>query len=465
MPTQTMTTTTSAASVRARSGDLFGHPRALAFLFSTEMWERFSYYGMRALLVLYMVKYLLHQGQVEHVIGISQLKGVLESMFGPLGVQPFSSHIYGLYTGLVYLTPFFGGLLADRVLGQHRTVLLGAALMAAGHFMMAFEPLFLFALILLILGNGAFKPNISAQVGALYAPGDPRRDRAYSIFYVGINLGAFLAPLICGTLGEEIGWHYGFAAAGIGMTIALAIYVCALPSLPIDELHMARLQGTDKEPLGEEQRRAIAALFALCIPSTFFWATYEQQGNTLALWAEDHTDRFINLLVWRGEIPVTWFQAFNPFLIFAFTPLVIALWRKQAERGTEPSTVVKMAIGCFGVTLANLVMACAAWRAGGDEASWLWLLGYFVIITLGELYISPIGLSLVSKLSPARMVSMLMGLWLSTSFVGNFMAGWLGSFWSGMDKTFFFLMIAGIALCAGAAILPFDKPLRSVIAE
>ena len=158
-------------------------------------------------------------------------------MFGPLGVQPFASHIYGLYTGLVYLTPVFGGLIADRLLGQHRTVLLGAALMAIGHFMMAFEPLFLIALTTLILGNGAFKPNMAAQVGGLYAPGDPRRDRAYSIFYVGINLGAFLAPLVCGTLGEEIGWHYGFTAAGVGMTIALVIYICGMPTLPPDELH------------------------------------------------------------------------------------------------------------------------------------------------------------------------------------------------------------------------------------
>ncbi len=198
--------------------DLFGHPRALGYLFATEMWERFSYYGMRALLVLYMVKYLLEPERARHVIGLSAFKTVLESIFGPLAAQPFASHIYGFYTGLVYLTPILGGLLADRVLGQRRTVIIGAALMAAGHFAMAFEQFFLFALGLLILGNGAFKPNISTQVGELYAPGDRRRDRAFSIFYVGINLGAFLAPLICGTLGEELGWHYGFAAAGFGMT-------------------------------------------------------------------------------------------------------------------------------------------------------------------------------------------------------------------------------------------------------
>jgi proton-dependent oligopeptide transporter, POT family len=459
----------STAEQRHRSsqgaGDLFGHPRGLTFLFATEMWERFSYYGMRALLVLYMVKLLLLPGHAENVIGLATLRSWFEAMTGPLGVQPFSSHIYGLYTGLVYLTPVFGGMLADRVLGQHRTIVLGAAMMAIGHFMMAFESLFLLALTMLILGNGAFKPNMSAQVGGLYARGDPRRDRAYSIFYVGINLGAFLAPLICGTLGEQLGWHYGFTAAGIGMTIALAIYLYAMPELPPDELHKARAAGIENKPLRRSERRGILALIALFVPTTLFWATYEQQGNTIVLWADDHTDRTIDLIFWHGEIPVTWFQAFNPFMIFAFTPLVVALWAWQAKRGKEPSTVTKMSIGCFGVTLANLIMVAAAWRAAGDEASWLWLLGYFVVITIGELYLSPIGLSLVSKVAPARMVSMLMGVWLATSFAGNLIAGWLGSFWAGMDKTTFFLIIAGIAFFAGTVILAFDRPLKRAIGD
>ena len=305
-----------------------------------------------------------------------------------------------------------------------------------------------------------------AQVGSLYAPGDLRRDRAYSIFYVGINLGAFLAPLVCGTLGEELGWHYGFTAAGVGMTIALAIYLYAMPRLPPDELHRARAAGVEKKPLDRNEWRAVLALVVLFVPTTLFWATYEQQGNTIALWADDYTDRYVNLIVWRGEIPVTWFQAFNPFMIFAFTPFLVALWAWQAKRGAEPSTVTKMSIGCFGVTLANLIMLGAVWQAGGGpSASWLWLLGYFAVITIGELYISPIGLSLVSKIAPARMVSMLMGLWLATSFTGNFIAGWLGSFWSGMDKSMFFLMIAGIAMIAGAVILAFDRPLKSVIED
>jgi proton-dependent oligopeptide transporter, POT family len=445
--------------------DLFGHPKGLTFLFTTEMWERFSYYGMRALLVLYMTKYLLIPEHSGNVLGLAGLKHGLEAVFGPLDVQPFSSQIYGFYTALVYLTPVFGGLLADRVLGQRRTVIIGAILMAIGHFLMAVEPLFLFALAALILGNGAFKPNISTQVGGLYPPGDRRRDRAYSIFYVGINVGAFLAPLVCGTLGEEAGWHYGFAAAGVGMLIGLAIYLYAMPLLPPDELQKARAAHAEKRPLDRGEWRAVAALLVLFVPNTLFWATYEQAGNTVALWADANTDRAINLLFWAGEIPTTWFQAFNPFMIFAFTPFVVALWTRQAARGTEPSTISKMALGCLGVAAANLIMALAAFEAGGGKASWLWLFWYFAVVTVGELYLSPVGLSLVTKVAPARILSMMMGVWLATSFVGNFLAGYIGSFWSRMDKPEFFLLVAAIAALASAAIFACRWPLRGTLRE
>src|SRR5690242_2147514 len=219
------------------------------------MWERFSYYGMRSLLVLYMTKFLLLSDHSGNVIELASLKRALEGVFGPLDVQPLSSQIWGLYTGLVYFTPIFGGLLADRVLGQRRTVIIGAVLMAFGHFMMASERLFLFALLALILGSGCFKPNISTQVGSLYTGGDPRRDRAYSIFYVGINLGAFLAPLVCGTLGETAGWHYGFAAAGIGMLAGLASYLYASPMLPPDRITPAG----GRTPLPGDDRRILGA--------------------------------------------------------------------------------------------------------------------------------------------------------------------------------------------------------------
>jgi proton-dependent oligopeptide transporter, POT family len=452
-------------TVAGLRGDLFGHPKGLTFLFTTEMWERFSYYGMRSLLVLYMTKYLLLRGRAEGTLGLSGLKGGLEAIFGPLDIQPLSSQIYGLYTALVYLTPIFGGLLADRVLGQRRTVVVGAVLMAIGHFMMAVEQLFLFALLALILGSGAFKPNISTQVGGLYAPGDRRRDRAYSIFYVGINIGAFLAPLVCGTLGEEAGWHYGFAAAGIGMLIGLAIYLYALPLLPADELQKAKESHSARRALDGNEWRSVIALLILFVPTTLFWATYEQSGNTIVLWADAKTDRTIDFFGLVSQIPTTWFLAFNPFMIFAFTPFVVALWTRQAARGSEPATVSKMALGCFGVAVANLIMALAAFHTGGGQASWLWLFGFFVVLTIGELYLSPVGLSLVTKITPARILSMMMGVWLATNFVGGFLAGWLGSFWSRMEKPEFFLMIAAIAALAGAMIFACRRVLRGALPD
>jgi POT family proton-dependent oligopeptide transporter len=454
---------TSTAPLATAKQELLGHPRGLTYLFTTEMWERFSYYGMRSLLVLYMVKYLLNPGPVETIIGFASLRAALEWAFGPLAIQPLASQIYGLYTGFVYLTPIFGGLLADRVLGQRRTVIIGAILMALGHFMMAFESLFLFALLALILGNGAFKPNISTQVGRLYAPGDQRRDRAYSVFYVGINIGAFFSPLVCGTLGEEIGWPYGFSAAGVGMLIALSVYLVALRTLPPDAPREPRHRRDPSRRLDADQRRGVIAILFLCLPVTLFWAGYEQQGNTIALWADAFTDRSIDLRVWSGTIPTTWFQAFNPFMIFAFTPLVVTLWRRQAKRSAEPSTAMKIALGCLGLALANLIMALAAWHAGeGTQASWLWLFGYFVVITLGELYLSPTGLSLVTKIAPPSMVSLMMGVWLATSFVGNLLAGWLGSYWSDMGKADFFLMIAAIGALAAVLVYIVSRPLKAL---
>ena len=455
----------SSRASAAVTGDLFGHPKGLSFLFTTEMWERFSYYGMRSLLVLYMTKYLLLPENSGSVRGLATVRSALEGLFGPLDIQPLSSQIWGFYTALVYLTPVFGGLLADRVLGQRRTVVIGAILMAIGHFMMAVEQLFLFALLALILGNGAFKPNISTQVGGLYAPGDQRRDRAYSIFYVGINVGAFLAPLVCGTLGEKAGWHYGFAAAGVGMCIGLCIYLYALPLLPPDELHKVKVAHAERTPLTREQWRAIVALLILFVPNTLFWATYEQMGNTTILWIDANVDRHIDLFGLNLQIPTTTFLAFNPFMIFAFTPFVVAWWGRQAARGTEPSTITKMALGCFGVTASNLVKAFAAFHAGNGQASSLWVLGAIAIITVGELYLSPVGLSLVTKVAPRHMLSMMMGVWLATSFVGGFLAGWLGSFWSRMQPQQYFLMIAAIAALAGVAMWLCRWPLRGALRE
>ncbi len=442
-----------------QSEDWFGHPRGLTFLFATEMWERFSYYGMRALLVLYMVGDLLKPENAAQVLGLPALRQGLETISGPLGAQPFASQIYGLYSGFVYLTPILGGWLADRWLGRRRTVAVGAGLMVAGHFLMASERFFLLALILLILGSGAFKPNIVTQVGALYGTRDERRDRAYSIFYVGINIGAFFSPLICGTLGETVGWHYGFASAGVGMAVGLAIYLVGGKNLPAERKTPESVQAPREET---SLRSALLGLALLFAPSALFWAAYEQQGNTIALFAQS-ADRSIGFGAWSVEIPVTWFQAFNPLMIFAFTPLVVGLWARLARRGREPSTIAKLWTGCFGLSAGYLVLALGAALTEGTQASWLWLLAYFVVITFAELYFSPIGLSLVSRMAPRSSRSLVMGLWLASTFIGNLSAGWLGGLWSRLPHATFFLIVAGVSAAAGLLLLGARRKLSALL--
>ena len=453
------------AAIQDAEAQLFGHPRGLTFLFTTEMWERFSYYGMRAILVLYLTNFLLLSGHAEHVAGYYTIKGVFEWLVGrQLGVQPFSSLIYGTYTAFVYLTPFFGGMIADRYLGQRYSVIIGGVIMTIAELTLTIPTLFFLGLLLLIIGNGFFKPNISTQVGNLYKPGDSRIDRAYSIFYVGINVGAFFSPLICGSLGENIGYQWGFFAAGVGMLAGVFIYLAALRTLPPDRIGRLKANTETKTKLTAQDWKAVLALVLLCIPTSLFWAVYEQQGNTISLWAQDFTDRRLIPGVLNIEIPVTWFQAFNPFMIFAFTPFVVMLWGQQSKRGKEPSTVTKMALGDFMLGLSYLIMAAAAYLAGPTgHASWIWLFFFFAVITLGELYLSPIGLALVARVAPPQILSAMMGLWFITSFTGNLLQGYIGSFFSEMDKTHFFLLCAAIGGVAAVITWLFDRPLRSIL--
>jgi len=468
-----MSTAAALPSTAASSeGTLLGHPKGLFVLFFTEMWERFSYYGMRSLLVLYMVNFLFIQPDVgARVLGFNAVKGMYESLFhASFAAQPLSSWIYGLYTGFVYFTPFFGGLLADRILGQRRTVVVGGTLMAIGHFMMASERLFFPALFTLILGNGCFKPNISTQVGLLYPPGDKRRDSAFSIFYVGINLGAFLAPLVCGTLGQRVGWHYGFAAAGVGMVLGLIFYLLNQKHLAPDVLAqrraavvaMKQVKQTKQSMTREEWMRVLAICVA-CLIVAAFWAVYEQQGNTLQLWADANTRwTFFGL-----TIPSTWYQAFNPFMIFFFTPLLTSLWGWQAARGKEPTSLTKMAMGCVMLGLGFVVMIAAANGLTDPHAkrSIMWLVGSTVIYTFGELYLSPIGLSFVTKVAPVRMVSMMMGVWFLANFIGNYMTGYLGTFYEKMPKTQFFTMLTAIGVVAGVVLFIIGRPLNKIVSS
>ena len=447
-----------------KEATILGHPRGLTFLFTTEMWERFSYYGMRAILIYTLVNHILKHPQA--VLGYSVLKRALELALNaghPLAMQPLSSNIYGTYTAFVYLTPVIGGLIADRWIGQRYSVIIGAIIMAVGEFTLMLPQTFLLGLLLLILGNGFFKPNISTQVGNLYKPGDSRIDRAYSIFYVGINVGATFSPLVCGTLGEYYGYHWGYAAAGIGMIIGLITYLLALPTLPADRIGQLKAQTTEKKPLTGEDWKAIIALVLLVIPGSLFWSAYEQQGNTIALFAQNLTDKRLipGLINW--QIPAEWFQSFNPAMIVAFTPLIVWLWSAQSKRGKEPSVLTKMAMGNFMLALSYVIMAAAVYVSGHGQISWLWLFAFFAVITTGELYFSPIGLALTARVAPPQVLSMMMGFWLATSFFGNLLQGYIGSYYSSMTKVDFFLLCAAVGAVAGTIFWLFNFPLKSTL--
>ena len=449
------------AVVRRFEGrDFWGHPSGLYVLFFTEMWERFSYYGMRALLVLYMTKYLLlDPARAAEVLGYNTLNEFLVNIFGPMTVQQMSSQIYGLYTGLVYFTPFFGGMIADKFLGQYRTVYVGGVLMAIGHFLMASEKAFLLALLFLILGNGCFKPNISTQVGSLYKEGDHRRDSGFTIFYMGINLGAFFSPLVCGTLGQTVGWHWGFGAAGVGMLCGLIIYWAGSGLVPKPPV-VKKVEKAEKTPLTKGEWQAVGALVVLCFLNIMFWAVYEQQGNTLQLWADAKT----NWEFFGVTIPSTWFQSFNPAMIFMFAPALNIFWAWQSKGNKEPSSVSKMGIGCLMCGVAYILMILAAKSVPGDErGSLLWLVGTVFIFTMGELYLSPIGLSLVTKVAPKPILSMMMGVWFLSSFFGNYMTGYLGTFYEAMSKDSYFMMLSAFGFVTGIAFFLLKKPLEKVI--
>jgi POT family proton-dependent oligopeptide transporter len=438
-----------------------GHPRGLYVLFATEAGERNSYYGNRALLVLYML--FLFKSMPEQLWGYAEIKTFLEWVFGPLSAQALSSQIYGIYSAFCYLTPIFGGAIADRWLGQRKSVVFGGLLMAVGHLVIANKPTFFLGIILLILGNGMFKPNISTQVGSLYPdPDDPRRDKAFGIFYMGINLGAMLAPVICGTLGQKIAWHWGFISAAIVMLLSVTIYLWGQKDLAPDNVMKTKAAGqVTVEPLTRNDWSRIIALCVLCALNIPFWGIYEQQGNTMQLWADEQT---IWPSIFGFTIPSTWFQLFNPLMIIGGIPLINILWDWQNKRGKEPSTVAKMAFGCFLLGASYIVMIVGANLIGAGKGSIFWPFATTLILTLGEIYLSPTGLSLVTKIAPARLISLMMGMWFLSSFFGNYLAGFIGAYYERMPHTSFFSLLTAIGIASGFGILAFSKPLKKAMA-
>lgn len=409
----------------------FGQPRGLTILFLTNMWELFSYYGMRTMLVYYMTKQLLF-------------------------AQEKASFVYGLYTAMAYFTPIIGGIIADRHLGKRNAVILGGSIMAFGHFLMAFDSMFYPALATIALGNGLFLPSLPSQINDLYASDDPRRGRAYNVYYVGLNIGGLLAPLVCGTLGELYGWHYGFGAAGIGMFIGLLIYVAGRRYLPPEPPRRTRVI-TDAGPTRSDPR-IWWLLLGIGLAATIFRGAYEQIGNTLPLWIDSRVDRVVGGFL----VPMTWFQSLNPLLVIAITPVLLAQWRRRADQGRESSPARRMAIGALIVAVAYVLLAGLAAGAGQMLVNGLWLVAFFMILTLGELYILPTGLGLFARLAPPRLGATTVASWFLAVFSGSLLAGLVGTLWSRTSHAGFFLLLAGLAAVAALILWRLDRPIRSL---
>ena len=460
----------------------FGHPRGLSTLFFTEMWERFSYYGMRAFLILYMTA---------------------PAAAGGLGFRDAdAASIYGTYTGSVWGAAIIGGIVADRFLGQYRSVLLGGSIIALGHFTLAFKalPFFYSGLALIVVGTGLLKPNVSTLVGSLYDPGDTRRDAGFSIFYMGINLGAFIGPLVAGWLAQRVDWHLGFASAGVGMTLGLIQYVLGRQRLqpaierlvqidrPAASVHavstgtspMAAVAspgtpGGAPGPNGVAEQgqpgagswgftrtewKRLGAIVIFFVVAILFWGAYEQAGSTLNLFA----DRYTRLELLGFSFPSSWFQSMQPIFVILLAPVFAWLWVRLGAR--EPSVPAKFAIGVLFMGIAFLVLVPAGTMAQGGSgirvSPW-WLIVSYGVSEIGELCLSPVGLSVVTKLAPVRIVGLMMGVWFLSNAFGNKLAGWAASFFSTMPLDELFGEVALILLVAALVMFALLKPIRRLM--
>lgn len=429
------------------------HPKGLYLLFAVEMWERFSYYGMRALLVLYLTAQFLSGG-----LGFSAQSASL---------------VYGVFTGLVYFTPLIGGYIADNYIGQRRSIVIGSLLMIAGHLSLASVqalPALYIGLALLILGNGMFKPNISVMVGGLYPDGDSRRDSAFTIFYMGINLGSFFAPLLTGWLAVNYGYRYGFLAAATGLAIGLVCYL-SLGKRLLGNVGMVASgkagtaeQESHDNKLSPDEKNRIKAIVILTMFAVVFFAGYEQAGCSMTLFTEHYLDRNVN----GFEVPTAWFQSLNPFMILALAPLITMFWGWLDKRGRGISIPRKMGHGLILLGLGFNVLIFALLSRGGDvndlpdtsvkSPMWFMIAAYF-LHTVGELCLSPIGLSMVSRLAPVKYASLFMGVWLASSAVANFFAGYLSSLTDAYGFLEIYLVLSQVSILLGVVLAVLNKPL------
>ncbi len=435
----------------------FGEPRALAYLSFTEAWERFSYYGMTAILVLYMSQSLLTPGHIEQIVGFAGFRSAIESVFGPMTTLALASQIMGLYTGFVYFTPVLGGWIADRWLGRRLAVVIGAILMSAGHLAMAFDQSFLLALALLITGCGLLKGNISTQVGELYPETDGEgRTRAFAIFSIGINVGAVVGPLLCGLLAQLYGWHAGFGLAGVLMLLGLATYIAGLRELP--EGRRSEAPDQPKPPLSAAEWRIVAGIGVISSITIFQSIAYYQNTNIGLIWIEHSVD----LNFFGFHIPEAWFNSIDPLASIVGVPILFALWKWQAKRGKEPGDIGKIEVGAWMAAVANLIIVVACLL--GPRTSAIAPVVYDVLLGVAFLYYWPTLLALVSRAAPPQVKATLMGAIFLTLFVSNLTVGWLGGFYERMTPAAYWAMHAAIAAVGGVLALVLKRPLKKMLA-
>jgi len=450
----------SPATVAGSGRRLFGHPAGLWYLAFTEAWERFSYYGMQTLLVLYMVGQLLQPGHIENVAGFAGFRGTLEAVYGPLSIQALASAVFGIYTGLVYLTPVLGGLIADRRLGRTKTIVLGGTLMTVGHFLMAFDVSFLGALLCLAIGTGCFKGNIAVQVGALYAPEDNARADAFQIFYLGISAGVIASPLVCGTLGEVFGWHYGFAAAGVGMAIGLAIYLAGRRHLPA-ESKIVVPKKKERQRLSATDRRVLALLLALLPVLALALLGNQQIFNAYMIWAKASYD----FTLFGRTMPTSWLITFDAAASVVMLALSVLFWRLWSRRFAEPVEITKLVIGAVVTVVAFMLLASAAKSAGAGKVSLWWAVAFHLINSIGFAHLVPVALALYVRIAPQAIGATIVGIFYLHLFVANNLVGWVGTRLETMSADRFWLLHAFVVGFSAVILFALRSPIKRVLEE
>ena len=430
----------------------FGHPKGLGYLAGTELWERFSFYAMQSLLMLYMTKYLLLPDNSGNVVGLGTYRSVLEAVFGPMTDLALAAQTFGLYSGLILVTPLVGAWLGDRVLGRTKTVTLGALLMSAGHLTMAIESAFLLALLLLILGGGCFIANLAAQIGGLYSPTDSRRTRAFGIYLMALNVGALAAPLIAGTLGEKIAWHWGFAAAGIGMLVGLVTYLTGRPHFPPDRL----ARGEKREPLTRKQWVTIGAILITLLPRILAFAAAQQAYGIMVVWADTAVDRRVG----GFEVPVTWILTADGILTILGVLFASRVWSRLAARGREPGDIHKIGIGNLMIAASFVVVGLLASMDKVPIPGWL---GFYLVLGFAYAWIDPPSKALIARYAPQSVNGTMFAMSALAGAFGFFALGYLGRFYEPLGASLYFLLTALMPVTGAVMMLIFAGPIQRLL--